>query len=103
VGASARKRGVARYPNPDRTSAQRNFAFQRQGKRRDFQLGILSLDYSDALGGEETAKALEEAVRVLRRAGMKIAQAPWPDHPYTQIARTILGGEVAAARRVHQK
>ncbi len=79
-----------------RIRGQRHFTFQRRGARRDFRLGVLPLDYTNAPGGEETEKAFEEAVRVLRRAGMKIAQARWPDYPYTEIARTILGGEVAA-------
>ncbi len=28
---------------------------------------------------------------------MTVAEAPWPDYPYTDMARTILGGEIAAA------
>ncbi len=90
---------IAGYDPRDSSSVRRTFVFQRR-LRRDYRLGVLPLDYKDAPGGAETEKAFNEAVRVLRRAGLKISHAEWPDFPYSDIARTILGAEIAAA---HEK
>jgi len=51
-------------------------------------------DFSDA---PEIEKAFEEALRVLRRAGMKIARAELPDRPFEEITVTLLTAEEAAA------
>ncbi len=89
---------IAGHDPNDFTTGVRRFVFQRRIRRTPpFRLGVLPLDYSDAPGGAETAKAFEKALRVLRQAGMKIARAAWPDYPYVDIARTILGAEVVAA------
>jgi aspartyl-tRNA(Asn)/glutamyl-tRNA(Gln) amidotransferase subunit A len=78
----------------DLTTAGRDFRFTPRVSRRGFRLGILPADFADSpdLGG-----AFDEAVRVLRRAGMRIARAALPDHPLDETARTILNGEMAAA------
>lgn len=88
---------IAGHDPGDFTTVPRTFVFRRRAQRRDFRLGVLPLDYTDAAGGTDTEHALEEALRVLRRTGMTVAGAQWPDYPYSEIARTILGGEVAAA------
>jgi aspartyl-tRNA(Asn)/glutamyl-tRNA(Gln) amidotransferase subunit A len=78
----------------DLTAAGPEFTFARRGARRAFRLGVLPADFTDA---PELEKAFAEAVRVLRRAGMRVARVPLPDHPYDETARTILNGEIAAA------
>jgi aspartyl-tRNA(Asn)/glutamyl-tRNA(Gln) amidotransferase subunit A len=79
-------------PN-DLTTANHSFAFNPRTSRKRFRLGILPADFSDA---PELERAFEEAVRVLRKAGMRVSTATLPDHPFVEIARTILNGEVAA-------
>lgn len=88
---------IAGHDPGDFTSARRGFVFQRRAPRRRYRLGVLPLDYAGTPDGTPTERAFAEALRVLRRAGMTAAAARWPDYPYTDIARTILGGEVAAA------
>ncbi|HET6781281.1 MAG TPA: amidase family protein, partial [bacterium] len=87
---------IAGYDSRDSSSVRRAFVFQRR-PRRDYRLGVLPLDYKDVPGGAETERAFNEAVRVLRSAGLKISRAEWPDYPYSEIARTILGAEIAGA------
>ena len=91
---------IAGHDPNDAATARHKFVFQGRVRRHGFRLGVLALDYGTAPGGTETEEAFEEALRVLRGAGMKVAAAGWPDYPYTDIARTILGGEVAA---VHEE
>ncbi len=81
----------------DPTTVDRGFTFKRRVPRKDFRLGVLPLDYAEVPGARETESAFEEALRVLRRAGMRVRRTAWPDYPYTDIARPILGGETAAA------
>jgi aspartyl-tRNA(Asn)/glutamyl-tRNA(Gln) amidotransferase subunit A len=78
----------------DLVSVGRGFRFERRITRRRFRLGILPADFTDL---PDIEQAFNEAVRVLRRAGMKIARADLPDHPYDEVGRTILNGEMAAA------
>lgn len=78
----------------DLVSAGRGFKFDRRIARRRFRLGVLPADFTDL---PDIEKAFEGAVRVLRRAGMSTARAALPDHPYDEVARTILNGEIAAA------
>jgi aspartyl-tRNA(Asn)/glutamyl-tRNA(Gln) amidotransferase subunit A len=78
----------------DATTVGRGFRFEPRLRRRSLRLGVLPSDFSRA---PQTEPVLDEAVRALRRAGMRIARAPLPDHPYEAIARTILNGEIAAA------
>jgi len=91
---------IAGHDPNDAATASHKFVFQRRVRRHGFRLGVLPLDYGTAPGGAETAEGFEEALRVLRGAGMKVAAGGWPDYPYTDIARTVLGGEVAA---VHEE
>ncbi len=91
---------IAGHDPNDFTTAGHRFVFDHRIRRRPFRLGVLPLDYSEVPGGIETAKAFKEALRVLRRTGMKIARAAWPDYPQTDIARTILGAEIVA---VHEE
>ena len=88
---------IAGLDPSDFTTVEGGYVFKRLRWRRDFRLGVLPLDFGDVPGGAETAQAFEKALRVLRRAGMDIARAKWPDYPFTDVARTILGAEVAAA------
>jgi aspartyl-tRNA(Asn)/glutamyl-tRNA(Gln) amidotransferase subunit A len=84
-------------PDPlDPTTAGRDFRFAPRIVRRPWRLGLLPADFT---GAPALATAFDEAVRVLRRAGMRVAPAPLPDHPYEQVARTLLNGEIAAAHR----
>jgi aspartyl-tRNA(Asn)/glutamyl-tRNA(Gln) amidotransferase subunit A len=87
---------IAGYDPRDAASVGRGFRLRRSAPRREFRLGVLPLDYDDVPGGQETRKAFEEALRVLRRAGMRIGKAAWPDFPFVEIARTVLGAEAAA-------
>lgn len=73
------------------------FRFKPRGARRDFRLGVLPADFT---GEPQIEKAFEDALRVLRRAGLKFARIDLPEHPYADLARTILNGETAAA---HEK
>ncbi len=73
------------------------FHFTPRITRRDFRIGVLPADFSD---NPEIAKAFDEALRVLRRAGMKIARVDFPVLPFSEIARTLLDGEMAA---VHEE
>jgi len=87
---------IAGHDPNDAWSVDRGFRFTRRAQRRGFRLGVLPLDYTDEPGDAATARAFEEALRVLRRTGMKIGQASWPDQPLADIGRTILGAETAA-------
>jgi len=87
---------IAGHDPNDAATTRHKFVFQRRVRRHGFRLGVLPLDYGTAPGGAETEEVFEEALRVLRGAGMNVAAAGWPDYPYTDIARTVLGGEVAA-------
>ncbi|MDR7483170.1 MAG: amidase [Armatimonadota bacterium] len=84
-------------PDPqDPTTAGRFFQFVPRVVRRPWRLGILPAEFT---GAPALARAFDEAVRVLRRAGMRIAEARLPEHPYEQVARTLLNGEIAAAHQ----
>jgi aspartyl-tRNA(Asn)/glutamyl-tRNA(Gln) amidotransferase subunit A len=80
-------------PN-DLSTSKPGFRFSTRISRRNFRLGILPADFSDA---PEIEKAFEDAVRVLRKAGMRVSRADLPEHPFDETARTILNGEMAAA------
>src|SRR5574341_341320 len=64
---------IAGHDPDDFTTFKRRFVFQHRPRRCDFRLGVLALDYAGAPGGTETEKAFDEALRVLRRAGMTTA------------------------------
>jgi aspartyl-tRNA(Asn)/glutamyl-tRNA(Gln) amidotransferase subunit A len=85
---------IAGADGHDVTATRPGFAFNPRAARRNLRLGILPADFSDA---PELEAAFNEAVRVLRRSGMRVAQAQMPDHPYVETAMTLLNGEMAAA------
>ncbi|CAG1772878.1 partial Putative amidase AmiD, partial [uncultured bacterium] len=76
----------------DPTTA-RDFTFKPRAKR-DFRVGILPTDFTDA---PEIAKAFDDSLRVLKKAGIKLAHVELPAHPYAEIATTILHAETLAA------
>ena len=78
----------------DLVTAGRGFRFDRRITHRRFRLGILPADFTDL---PDIEKAFDEAVRVLRKLGMRVARVDLPDHPYDEVGRTILNGELAAA------
>src|SRR3990172_2747569 len=85
---------IAGADSNDLTTTGRGFRFNRRLTRRNFRLGILPADFSDA---PEIEKAFDDAVRVVRKAGMRVSRADLPEHPFDETARTILNGEMAAA------
>ena len=78
----------------DVTVTRPGFTFKPRAARTHLRLGILPADFSDA---PELEAAFEEAVRVLKGSGMRVARAQMPDHPYVETAVTLLNGEMAAA------
>lgn len=76
----------------DPTTA-RDFTFKPRAKR-DFRVGILPADFTDA---PEIAKAFDDSLRVLKKAGVKFSRVELPAHPYTETATTILHAETLAA------
>jgi aspartyl-tRNA(Asn)/glutamyl-tRNA(Gln) amidotransferase subunit A len=91
-------RAIAGEDTHDSSTVDRPaFKFKPHAPRRGFRLGVLPADFS---GEPEIERAFAEALRVLRSAGMKTARVDWPEHPYAEIARTILDGEMSAA---HEK
>ncbi len=84
---------AGRDPN-DLTTIVERFIFKPRLARKTFRLGVLPADLSDA---PEIAQAFDDALQVLRKAGMKISDAKFPEHPYEETARTLLNGEMAAA------
>src|SRR5512135_2280440 len=105
VGPMARSAGdcglvleaIAGYDVNDRTTLPLSFHFRPRPARREFRLGILPSDFSDA---PEIGRAFEEALRVLRKLGVKTTHIELPDYDYAGIARTLLTGESTAA---HEK
>lgn len=72
------------------------FVFKPRGARRTFHLGLLPADFTD---NPELEKAFQDAVRVLKKSGVKITDAKLPDLPYDATGRTLLDGEMAAAHK----
>ncbi|MBI3914435.1 MAG: amidase [Chloroflexi bacterium] len=74
----------------------REFRFKPRRARRNFRLGVLDADFTDEPAIE---KAYKEAIRVLKKIGMKITRTQLPERPYAETARTLLNGEQAAAHK----
>ncbi len=72
----------------------RDFRFKSRPARRDFRIGVLPADFTD---NREQAKSFDEALRVLKKIGMKISRVELPEHPYVNTATTILHAETLAA------
>ncbi len=87
---------IAGSDRHDITATGPGFRFRPGASRKRLRLGVLPADFTDA---PDLERAFTEAVRVLRRTGMRVAHAPLPDHPYDEIARTLLNGEMAAAHK----
>ncbi len=91
---------MAGYDPNDFTTVAQDFKFKPRIARKDFRLGVLPLDYADA---PEVEKVYEDALRVLRKTGMKTVRSTrstrteLPAHQYEETARTLLNGEMAAA------
>ena len=82
-------------PDPhDFTTTERYFTLKPRAARRAFRLGVLPVDYETA---PEVEPVFEQALRVLRKGGMKVARATLPDMPIDDITRTVLNGEASAA------
>jgi aspartyl-tRNA(Asn)/glutamyl-tRNA(Gln) amidotransferase subunit A len=88
---------IAGYDPNDWTTLPLDFRFGQRTARRGFKLGVLPADFS---GAPEIGKAFEDAVRVLRKLGMKTTHVKLPDYAYAEIARILLAGESGAA---HEK
>ncbi len=79
----------------DFTTRGHAFRFQPRASKRDFRLGVLPADFSEEPEGE---RAFEDALRVLRKLGMRIVHTDVPECDYRSIAGTIIQGEFAAAQ-----
>lgn len=66
----------------------------RAARRRSFRLGVLPSDFD---GVPETARAFDDALRVLRRLGLRVREVKPPSHDYPAIATTVLAAETATA------
>ncbi len=85
---------IAGHDPNDFTTSERVFKFKPRATRTDFRLGVLPIDYSTA---PEVEGVFADALRVLRKAGMKLTRAELPDLPIEEITRTLLNGEACAA------
>jgi len=85
---------IAGADGQDVTVSRSAFTFNPRAARKNLRLGVLPADFSDA---PELEAAFTEAVRVLKRSGMRVAGVKMPDHPYVETAITLLNGEMAAA------
>jgi aspartyl-tRNA(Asn)/glutamyl-tRNA(Gln) amidotransferase subunit A len=85
---------IAGPDSNDPTTVQSGFVFRSRISRGALRLGILAADFSDI---PELEHAFDDALRVLRKAGVKFHRLDLPDHPYEETARTLLNGEMASA------
>ncbi|MEP7199268.1 MAG: amidase [Chloroflexota bacterium] len=87
---------IAGFDANDYTTTEEAFVFKPRATRKDFRLGVLPLDYSEH---PETEKVFEDALRVLRKAGVKLTRTELPPHNFEEFTRTLLNGEMAAAHK----
>jgi aspartyl-tRNA(Asn)/glutamyl-tRNA(Gln) amidotransferase subunit A len=85
---------IAGADGTDVTVTRGGFTFNPRASRRPLRLGVLPADFS---GSPELEAAFNEAVRVLKRSGLRVAAAKIPEHPYVETAMTLLNGDMAAA------
>jgi aspartyl-tRNA(Asn)/glutamyl-tRNA(Gln) amidotransferase subunit A len=85
---------AGRDPNDPTTIVER-FVFKPRA-RADYRVGVLPADFSD---NPELEKAFQDALRVLKKAGVKAAKVQLPDLPYDATGRSLLDGEMAAAHK----
>jgi aspartyl-tRNA(Asn)/glutamyl-tRNA(Gln) amidotransferase subunit A len=76
------------------TRNSKGFVFKPRAAQKSFRVGVLPADFSDEPLIE---KAFEEALRSLRKAGIKLSSVELPQQPYDEVARALLNGEMAAA------
>lgn len=89
---------AGRDPNDPSTIVER-FVFKpraHRSKPNSYHLGLLPADFTD---NPELEKVFQDALRVLKRAGVKITDAKLPDLPYDATGRSLLDGEMAAAHK----
>ncbi len=86
---------AGRDPN-DPTTVVERFIFKPRAARKMYHLGLLPADFTD---DSELEKAFQDALRVLKKSGIKIAEAKLPELPYEATARALLDGEMAAAHK----
>lgn len=77
----------------ERDAATVDWSYRPIGPRA-FRLGTFR---EDLAGAPDLARAFGEALRVLRRVGMRAREVALPAHEYAPLARTILNAEQAAA------
>lgn len=87
---------IAGFDLKDNTTLETDFQFKPRVSRRAFRLGVLPSDFSDS---PATEKAFNDALRVLRGAGMKLTRTELPKHEYEAFTRTMLNAEMAAAHK----
>lgn len=87
---------IAGFDEKDYTTTDQAFKFKPRSARTDFHLGVLPLDYGEH---PEIEKVFEDALRVLRKAGIKLTRTQLPDHKYEEFTRTLLNGEMAGAHK----
>ncbi len=88
---------IAGRDSKDSTTLVERFIFKPRAARKIFRVGVLPADFSE---NAELEKAFQEALRVLKKSRMKIADVKLSDHLHESTARTLLDGEMAA---VHQE
>jgi len=82
--------------DPADEATGRSFRYRRRRGQRPYRIGVLPLDYSEE---PDTAQVFEEALRALRRAGMKVRSARPLADDLEAVAGTILRTEAALAHR----
>lgn len=78
-------------PDANDFTTGREFKFQPRVAKRDWHLGVLPADFSDE---PKIEKAFNEALRILKKTGVKLTHIKLPEHPYAETARTILNAEM---------
>jgi len=88
---------AGRDPNDLSTVVER-FIFKprKGGATPPLHLGLLPADFTDNL---QLEKAFQDALRVLKKSGIKITETKLPDLPFDVTGRTLLDGEMAAAHK----
>jgi aspartyl-tRNA(Asn)/glutamyl-tRNA(Gln) amidotransferase subunit A len=78
----------------DATTERDGFTFKPRAAKRSYRLAVLPADFSDE---PELEQAYNDALKVLRKAGMKLVRTDLPDFPINEIARFLIDVEMAAA------
>jgi len=78
----------------DAATGPESFAFKPRAARRAYRAAVLPADFT---GEPEMEQAYNDALKVLRKAGVKLVKTDLPDLPYSDIARYLIDVEMAAA------